>query len=108
MGPPWWAWLLGILGAIALGAWRAVARFRRGGVEEIIADLARLRPDVTVLRFDGGSLAQEAWVAVRMPSGAEATVSLQELLSELLSPQGRIPANRAAILERWAKARFSP
>ena len=104
MGPPWWVWLLGILAAIALGVWRATVRYRRTRVEEIMAHLARLRPDVTILRFDGGSMAGEAWVAVRMPSGAEVTVSLEKLLSELASSEVRTPDDRVARLERWAKA----
>jgi hypothetical protein len=101
MGPPWWAWLLGILVAIGLGVGRAALRQRESLVAVIAAHLTRLRPDLTVVRSDGGGFLGSPWLAVRIPSGAEVTVPLAKLIGELTP---RTPDEQAAILERWASA----
>jgi len=99
MGPPWWAWVLGILVAIGLGFGRATLRERQNLVALIAAHLTRLRPDLTVVRMDGGGFTGPPWLAVKTSSGAEVTVPLASLIAEL-GP--RTLDEQAVILERWA------
>ncbi|HXU80304.1 MAG TPA: hypothetical protein VN914_02835 [Polyangia bacterium] len=103
MGPPWWVWVVGVVVAVVVGLARAAARWRRLLLDELLGHVRRLRPDVEILRHDSGALGN-AWVAVKMPSGAEVTIGLQQLLAEISHGPNRTPEGRAPIMERWVKA----
>jgi hypothetical protein len=103
MGPPWWAWVIGMAVAAGVGLNRAVAHQHRAQLIEFVGHLRRLRPEVEILRHDSGGLGGGAWVAVRLPSGAEVTVDLGRLLVELArSREGT--QERLEVMERWVKA----
>jgi hypothetical protein len=83
MGRPWWMWVAGGVVAVGVLLTRAAARHRQSVLDGFVGYVRRLGPDVEIVRADRGALGRGPWLAVKLPSGAEATVSLVKLILTL-------------------------
>src|SRR5436190_1976893 len=96
-------WVLGGIAGVFFLLMRAAAHHRQSVLNEFIGYLKRLRPDVEVARADRGTLGRGAWLAIKLPSGVEGTVSLAKLTSALAEARTRTFDDRKPIMEHWVR-----